>query len=298
MADSPLQHALRNLLRLRSGSKDLLQNREGSELEFKESFNLGSKAKYARTMAAFANNKGGYLVFGVAPTPHRLKGLNAANFEACDPAERTQFLTSVLSPELEWEMDAVGVHGVQLGFIYTHKAREKPIVAISNNGDVLKEGTIYFRYRGQSAAIKFPELRRLIDDRVARERQAWSQHLRVISQAGPTNVGIVDTIHGRLYGGSTPYLIDEKLLRQLKFIRRGRFSESADAPALRVLGEVQTIEGAVEKEVPVPVGIHAEDLITAFLAQRALTDGEARSYLRETTYQPTPFVPLHSSPLS
>ena len=52
---------------------DLLKNtdangrikcRERNDLEYKESFNSSNFAKYAKTMASFANNCGGYIVFG------------------------------------------------------------------------------------------------------------------------------------------------------------------------------------------------------------------------------------------
>ena len=89
---------LRSLLKLRNGSKNILQNRENSQLEFKETFNLGSLAKYGRTMAAFADNRGGYIVFGVEPSPHRLKGVNKTKFEECDPAQVTQFLNAHFGP--------------------------------------------------------------------------------------------------------------------------------------------------------------------------------------------------------
>jgi len=39
-------------------------SRESSQLEFKESFNWLSKDKYAKSMAAFANNRGGFIIFG------------------------------------------------------------------------------------------------------------------------------------------------------------------------------------------------------------------------------------------
>jgi len=292
MADGLLQQNLRKLLRLKAGTKDVLQNREGAELEFKESFNINNRARYAKTMAAFSNNKGGYLVFGVAPSPHRVKGVNAS-FDECDPAEISRFLNSSFSPELEWDMESQELFGTQIGFIYTREAREKPVVTIANQGDTLREGSIYYRYRGQSSSIKFPELRWLLDERIDRERKAWMQHFDVISRAGPTNVGILDTIHGRLYGGGAIFLIDEKLLHQIKFITRGTFSESSGEPTLRLLGEVQTVEGSIKREVSVLTGIHADDLITAFLAQRPLAEPDARSYLRETTYQNSPYVPIH-----
>lgn len=288
---SPKEH-LASLLALKESSTNALRNRENSQLEFKETFNIGSRAKYARTMASFANNRGGYIVFGVEPSPHRLKGVSSDRFDALEPAQLSEFLNTHFSPELSWEVDSVEVFGVGLGYIFTHEAREKPMIAITNSGDAVKSGDVYFRYNAQSSVIRYPELRGIIEDRVAREREAWLQHMRTIERVGATNVSILDTVHGKLFGAGAPFLIDEKLLRQLKFIGRGRFSESEGAPTLRVLGKVQPVSG-LEKEIPVPVGIHAEDLITAFLAQRDLDQAQAKAYLREATYQPTPFLPLH-----
>ena len=37
--------------------------RENNLIEFKESWNLGSLAEYAKTMASFSNNKGGSIIF-------------------------------------------------------------------------------------------------------------------------------------------------------------------------------------------------------------------------------------------
>lgn len=87
MSEEHIKDVLRQMLRLRSGAERILRNRESSQLEFKETFNFGSRVRYARTMAAFANNRGGYIVFGVEPSPHRLKGVNSTAFERVDPAQ-------------------------------------------------------------------------------------------------------------------------------------------------------------------------------------------------------------------
>lgn len=292
VANQELENTLTRILRLRSGSADTLLNREGSELEFKETFNLGSRVKYAKSMAAFANNKGGFLVFGVEPTPHRLKGVNRSNFDSCDPAELTRFLNTTFSPEIQWEMGITAIDGVDLGYIYTYESQDKPVVATQGQADQIREGGIYFRYRGQCGSIRYSELRKILDERVARERNAWMQHLEIIGRSGPTNVGVIDTVHGRLYGGGTPFLIDETLLRKLKFIRKGTFAESSGEPTLTLMGDVKTVSGTV-REVPVATGIHGDDLITAFLAQRVLSESDAGNYLREITYQNTPLLPLH-----
>jgi predicted HTH transcriptional regulator len=60
---------------------DRLISRESGWLEFKESFNWNAKDKYAKSMAAFANNKGGFIVFGIKDKPRDLVGLRSNNFE-------------------------------------------------------------------------------------------------------------------------------------------------------------------------------------------------------------------------
>jgi predicted HTH transcriptional regulator len=79
-----------------------LKSRESSTIEFKESFNWGSKEKYAKSLAAFANNHGGYLLFGVADQPRRLVGLSTKNFEMLDEAVITSYLNGLFSPEMHY----------------------------------------------------------------------------------------------------------------------------------------------------------------------------------------------------
>ena len=52
-----------NFLKTKEGGQ--LYHRESRTLEFKEAFNFAGLADYFRDFAAFANNAGGYLVFGV-----------------------------------------------------------------------------------------------------------------------------------------------------------------------------------------------------------------------------------------
>lgn len=48
---------------------------EGLTIEYKETFNFGSLAKYFKTMMAFANNRGGIIIFGITNSPRTIKGL-------------------------------------------------------------------------------------------------------------------------------------------------------------------------------------------------------------------------------
>lgn len=287
-----IENELVDLLKLRDNAPGVLKNRENTRLEFKQSFNLGSKPRYAKTMAAFANNRGGYIVFGVEPKPHRLIGINQLKFEDKDPALLTQFLDAHFTPTLTWEINTTTFAGIELAYIYTHEARQKPVVTIRNCGDDLKEGDIYFRYNARSTTIQATELIRVIQDRIDRETQALLQHLNVISNAGPSNVALLDTLKGKIVGPGAQLLIDEQLLGKLKFIREGQFSETAGAQTLRLVGDVQAgpVVGPTKR---IPAGIHFDDLLRAFLRDDPLDPVTAKSYLRETVYQNTPNLPIH-----
>ena len=69
------QENLNNIFKVSAKYPDRLNSRESSWLEFKEKFSFGSLSKYAKTMAAFANTQGGYIVFGVKNQPHRMVGI-------------------------------------------------------------------------------------------------------------------------------------------------------------------------------------------------------------------------------
>jgi hypothetical protein len=188
-------------------------------------------------------------------------------------------------------MGCIDVAGKTLGFIYVYQALEKPIIATKSSGQEIRESAVYYRYRGKSTSIRYPELRRIVDERLDRERRAWVQHLERISRSGPTKIGIIDTIEGKVFGAGAPFLIDERLLRQLKFIRKGSFRETGGAPTLRLIGDLKSMEG-VTVERTVQTGIHYDDLVTAFLAERRLSEEDAKSYLIESAHQSTQYSPV------
>src|SRR5262245_27248850 len=100
---------IRELLRT---NKEYLVHREGQELEFKEQFNLAGLAEYFRDFAAFANNRGGYLVFGVKDSPRIPVGLNLASsqaFEKVDPQRITGHLLEIFSTDIRWEQTVVTI---------------------------------------------------------------------------------------------------------------------------------------------------------------------------------------------
>lgn len=96
---------VKELLRARPDGS--LFHREQKDLEYKESFNLNGLAEYFRDFAAFANNSGGYIIFGVADKPRKLKGLSARSldqFTKIDEEKISGFLNEHFAPYIDWEM--------------------------------------------------------------------------------------------------------------------------------------------------------------------------------------------------
>ena len=89
---------------LREKPNGQLHHREGQELEFKEQFNLARFAEYFRDFAAFANNRGGYLVCGVSDSSRVATSLSEKSidqFERIDPEQITGFLLEIFAPVIE-----------------------------------------------------------------------------------------------------------------------------------------------------------------------------------------------------
>jgi hypothetical protein len=220
-----------------SGSR--LTSREGVTIEFKESFNWGSKSEYGKTIAAFANNKGGFIVFGVKNKPRDLIGLQSNNFDDQDEAIITQYLNSVFSPEIDFEKSILDVRGKNIGILHISKSQNKPIVAIKNDGDI-KEGEIYYRYTARSDKIKFPELKNLLDEIKSIEKERWMNLFERISLIGPENTALVNMAAGKIEGNTGTLVIDQKLIPKIKFIQEGKFKETG-SPTLKLVGEVRPV---------------------------------------------------------
>ena len=218
---------------------DRIVARESGWLEFKESFNWLSKDKYAKSMAAFANNRGGYIVFGVKDQPRELAGLQTNNFGTTDEAKITTYLNAVFSPEIIFEKFVVEVRSKNIGILYTNQAKNKPVVCSKNDGD-LKESDIYYRYNGKSERIKYSELKFLLDQIKTEADKRWMKHFEKISKIGSTNAAILDISSGEIIGQGGTLVIDKKLVPKLKFIKEGNFQEGGE-PVLKLIGDVKPV---------------------------------------------------------
>lgn len=243
-----------------------LKRRESNTVEFKESFNKNSTAKYAKTMAAYSNNRGGYIIFGVKDNPRTIVGLKNENFENMNQEQFSEAINSLFAPAIDWDCGTFTIEipspdekditqTLKIGWIYTAEAEYKPIIAQkSNDGEKINNGDVYYRYRARSEKIKFAEMSRIIEERMAKEREGLLKLFEVIRERKTANLGIVNYSNGKI---STPYGVDvafdrklvTQVLRKAKFIKEGSFNETEGIPVIKVTGNIDLAE-----EVPVPDG--------------------------------------------
>jgi hypothetical protein len=241
------------LLRLKADGK--LFHREGRTLEFKEQFNLAGLADYFRDFAAFANNKGGFLVFGVKDNPRALSGLTKKSidaFEKIDPEKITGFLGSTFSSEIRWEATSLVKNGRKFAAFKIYEAATKPVIAIVDEGrdQSIRNGDIYYRYNGRTQRILSAELQAIITDRIDQNNKAWIDHVQSIGAAGPQKSMVISTEDRLLKKQDGPLVIDQNLAKQLQFIKEGKFVEKDGATALKLVGEVVPVDAVeVEKTV-------------------------------------------------
>ena len=286
--------------------KNKMQKREGVKLEFKEAFNFGNMAMYFRTMASFANRNGGYIIFGVKDKPREPIGMNSKNlemFENLKIEELTNNLNEYFSPEILWEHCIYEFNNKYFGIMYIHELENKPAICKKNYDGKeekysLKDGDIYYRYSGRSQRIRYSELVEIIDEKRKKEERMWLDYLIKSSRIGVENIGLLDLKRGNMQSKEIKSIyIDEELLKQIKFIKEGAFNEVKGSPSLKLMGEIENINGEkiILKEGKEKIkirGISEVDIIETFLRDKEVSE-EAEEYIKEITNCKTAFVPVY-----
>lgn len=223
-------------------SKGYLISRESFDLEYKQAFHFGdSLAEYVRTMVGMANNRGGKIIFGIKNSPRVPIGLTNNKFQEVDPNKINQFVHEYFSHDFEWEIKNLEFDSKDFGQIIINEKQEKPIICSKAYKDILREGAIYYRYRGETKEIKYPELSLLLENEKKKERNLWMSHIDKISQIGPQNIHLLDIFKGEIHLGDEKVLIDQSLLDKIKFIKEGEFVEKNGAPTLTLAGTISGI---------------------------------------------------------
>jgi uncharacterized ATP-binding protein UU034 len=291
------QEKLEMIFKVDSNSPDRVISRESTWLEFKESFGWGSITKYAKSMAAFANVKGGYIVYGVKNSPHLLIGLKdrrLQDFENIDPERLANSLNEIFAPEINWDMMLYEFQGKKYGIIYIGECSNKPVMCIKGKDDILHESAIYYRYRGRTQRIKYPELRTIIEESRKAEQKLWMKHLLTMARIGVKDIGIFNFKTGiTSVGNGASFMIDEAILSQLSFIKEGEFSEVKGAPTLKVIGSLQGIPPIASKK-PYIVherGIRLQEIVIDFINCAKISN--PLDYLTQICLEVTANLPIY-----
>ena len=238
---------LKGIFRL---DEDALDSQEGEEIEFKGQFNLAGLADYLKDFAAFANNRGRYLIFGVKNSPRILQGLNdksIEHFQKVDPEKITNFLLQLFSPNIRWGQTNIEIDGKMYGVFKVEKALTKPVIA-KRDAESIKNGEIYYRYSGRTQKIEYAELEAIIQGRIQQVIDQWMNLMSKIAKIGPQNVTLLNNQTRSLEAGDNTLLtIDEELFGKIEFIKQGHFSTDDEVEALEIVGDVRPILGVIQE---------------------------------------------------
>jgi hypothetical protein len=247
--------------------------------ECKENFQMKHSARWLRPMAALANNRGGYIFFGIkdqdagGEAKHEVVGMANDEFIKADPADLAKRVKSIFDPTPRFQTAIFEVGGFKVGVIHVEPHPSRPVVATKTEGNI-SEGDIFFRYPGISTRIKYSDLRSLLDARDTHARADILPMVVRLLRLGPGRAMIADLDEMELTDGKRAIQIDQSLINQISF-KEGEFIEKSGSPALRLVGDVTAANPTqiVRKGV-----ITRADMLQDFLADKCL--GEPLDYIR------------------
>lgn len=266
---------------------------ETDSAECKQSFSLRNAAGWLRAVAALANNRGGYIFFGItdkdAAGVCKVIGLANNEFRDADPGDITTRLHSTFEPTPRAQKAVIEIDGKIIGVLHVERHASRPVIATKNDGGSgeIKEGDIFYRYPGASRRISYGDLRAMLDERDLRTREAILPMVQRLLELGPDRAMIADLADGKLTDGKTSIELSEEFVERLAVIKEGEFAEKAGAPALRLIGDVKTA-------APVTIrkgSVTRDDLRRDFL--RDALQAEPIDYLRTAIDMPgNEWVPI------
>jgi hypothetical protein len=251
-------------------SKDGIWYLSGGEhegCECKKDFDPKKITAIVRAVAALANNKGGYIFFGISNMGFRVEGIGE-EFSKADIVQIVEKVKAHLSPTPAiTSKEIIEFDGMRVGFLHVMKYQNPPII-VYRDGEGLNEGEILFRYPGQSSRIKFGDLRDMLDERDRMAQSALARAAGRIADIGTRNAMILDTNRNILEDKGHSILIDQKLAESLKFIKEGEFDEKLGTPTLKLIGEVAPVKTkGPATTIVAHAAIFQEDILGKFLNQ-------------------------------
>jgi predicted HTH transcriptional regulator len=125
---------------------DLLEEGEGFRLEFKRK--VPSEVKIARTLVAFANTKGGTILFGI-DDDKAIVGVESEKMEVELIARAGSFLCD---PPIEPAIEIVPFRGKDIIVVHIEESRDKPHSLILHGQNGEEESQVFIRVNDKTVA--------------------------------------------------------------------------------------------------------------------------------------------------
>lgn len=281
---------LATLFPLRPGIPARLAVSETSSVEGKESFNWGNKHDYCKTLAGMANNRGGYILFGVKDGSFEIVGIQQDRMEKFDLKKANEYITRTFNQALELEKGQFVVGGLTIGALFVNESTAKPVVC-TLDGNNLFSGDVFYRYPGETRRIQAPELERLLKERDTSAESRLLHLVARLAESGAHNAAVINLSTGEVTGERGQFLIEESLLDKIKFVTEGKLVDADGAPTLRVVGDVQPIGSPrVTIQQSVIGSISERHIQDAFLTQTCEYD--PKIYIEAQTHLQPLWLPI------
>ncbi len=160
------------LIQLESPQLNLFSD-ESDVVEYKRQLPTDKRGFHltVKSMAAFANHVGGYILFGVNDR-RKPVGLLESQYQHFDWDRLSGIARSVFQPSIDWSRALVEIDDKLICAINIVEQKTKPVIA-TKDGEKIEEGSIYRRYNGASEKITAGDLQEMLrqrDRKVLRER--------------------------------------------------------------------------------------------------------------------------------
>jgi hypothetical protein len=248
---------------------------ENERIEFKKSLQLSSggiSKSYIKTIAGFANNKGGYIIFGIDPIENEITGIKN-EYKDLDNRIISSTIKDWLDGGFDYSFFTTEINNLHIGYLFISKAKQKPILIKSNyeqNGEHGIAGEIYFRYPGMTTKISAIDLRHILQEEINIGVQKILSQMNQLIQIGPEHSAILNTQTGEIntsVDSNVNLVLSSEILNELNLIEEGKLVQKDGAPAYIIKGEIfkgQVNTKYIEREIA--KGIHEVDIFNCFFS--------------------------------
>lgn len=154
------------VLQFTRDAQSALPGFESHYAEFKSdlSSDKTGKAHIARSLAAFANHRGGYVFLGISDDGAVCGLPDDADIEAFWD-ELSDVISGHFTPFFRWERGMVELAGKRVAVAYAFSASDKPVIASADFTTKIRSGQIYFRYNRSTSPIHPGDLLNILHER-------------------------------------------------------------------------------------------------------------------------------------